>query len=269
MIDQEPGPKISLAIATGKHIQALNQQTILDAGFQVTFERNGQIHAKITDDPLIKSITFARSEDIPLRIEEGVIDFGMFGRDVLREAQLTGMDLQEVVPLGKSRCEVVVEVPNESSWLTPADLNGIRIATSLPRITNEYFGRYGASVITVRYTGQHEGAIGLGAADAVVAIWYSGSTARENGLRRLQGYETILHSEAVLATSSRFLEEHGSEYITLQFIDRFRQAVRLFSTGVEALSNDPLRLIRKSDPIACFFAATKGLVNRLFQPPVQ
>lgn len=225
--------KIALAIASGHNIQPFIQQSVVDAGFRVAFEENGQIHAKIKNDPLIGSITINRGKDIPLRLDEGVNDFGILGRDILREAQLGGSDITEVVGLGVSVCQVSLEIPNRSRYRSPHDLDGKRIATSFPNITRDYFSQHDAKVKIVNYTGKEEGAVLAGAAEAVVAIWSTGTTAKENGLRRMKGYEAIslndghLSSEAVLGASARYLEEHGREFIVNQFIERFRQTAPL------------------------------------------
>lgn len=239
MGERAPIRKISLALDVGHNIrggideghQYGSQDFIRQAGFNVKFETNGQYHAEIKNDPYIGSITFYRGPDIPSRLNEGVNMFAIIGRDRLREAQLGGSDITEVVPLGFSVCQVSLEIPDRSRYRSPRDLDGKRIATSFPNITQDYFRQHNAEVKIVNYTGKEEGAPAAGAADAVVAIWSSGTTARDNGLKRIRGHEAIplndgyLYSEAVLGASARYLEEHGREVIVNQFIERFRQAV--------------------------------------------
>ncbi len=240
--------KISLAIASGHNIQPGIQVFLSQAGFDITFKENGQLHACVKRDPYIGSITINRGSDIPDRLQERVCDFGILGRERVREAQLGGLALTEVVALGFSACKVSLEVPRRSYYQHPIDLDGLRIATSLPNIAKDYFAKHGAEVKIVKYTGKEEGAPAAGAADAVVAIWSHGTTARENRLKRLRGYETIPldghdQSEAVLAASTRYLEEHGRELIVSQFIERCRQAV-----GNTAVAVD-LGAIRNTVPV--------------------
>ena len=230
--------KISLALDVGHNIrggvdqghQYGSQEFIKEAGFNVAFKTNGQYHAEVTDDRHIGSITFYRGPDIPSRLVEGVNMFGIIGRDRLREAQLGGLPIEEVVALGFSPCRISLEIPCRSRYRNPHDLDGLRIATSLPNIARDYFGQHGTEVRIVNYTGKEEGAPAAGAAEAVVAVWSTGTTAKENGLRRMRGYETIPlngheSSEAVLVASTHFLEEHGGEIIVNQFIQRCREAV--------------------------------------------
>lgn len=219
-LERRPISKISLAIDSGHNIRPAIQG-FLGSGFQVKFVENGGIHAKVQNDPLLGSVTLYHGQDISDRLLAGNHNFGIVGRDRLLEAQLGGADLKEVVALGRSGCDVVLEVPQWSKYRKPEDLDGKRIATSLPNTALDYFGKHNAEVTIVNYRGKEEGAPRAGVADGVVAIWVTGGTAKENNLRRMK--EPILQSEAVLVASGRFLEERGSERIVSQFVEKVRQ----------------------------------------------
>jgi ATP phosphoribosyltransferase len=86
-------------------------------------------------------------------------------------------------------------VPDEGDVNAPADLDGKRIATSFPHVTQEYLARHGAKAHTVELTGSVEVMIALGVADAIVDLVETGSTLAANRLRILDeigSYETLL-----------------------------------------------------------------------------
>ncbi len=236
---QELGPKFALAIDKGHNIVPDEVSFLKRAGFDFLVWENGNLHVVVENDNFLRSTTLNNGEDIPNRLDEGVADFGIFGRDVLIEAQLTGIEVEEVVRLNMSHCRVVVEVPIYSSYSKPKDLDGMRIATRFPNHAREYFSDYDAEIRTVKYSGGEEAAVAQGAADAVMAIYRSGTTMGENGLRLIGGIitkdtpkdevkriltrSTIIESQALLVASTEFLNEHGSDRIVRQFINRVRQ----------------------------------------------
>lgn len=217
--------RISLAIADGHNMRPALERFIRRAGFQFELRKNGNLHAEVQENLLLRSITVNDSKDIPSLLIAGVYNFAKLGRDRLREAQLGGMEIAEVLPLGLSRCRVALEVPNGSLYEHPRDLDGARIATSYENITRDFFRQHNTEVKIVEYHGKEEGAPAARAADAVVAIYVSGGTATENGLVLISTLDesTLLESEAVLAAPTAFLNEHGSDLIVRQFIDRIRQ----------------------------------------------
>ncbi len=255
---QEQGPKISLAIDKGHNILRDEASFLERAGFNIAVWENGSLHTVVIDDTSLRGITQLRGGDIPYRLVEGVNDFGILGRDILREAQLDGLDIEEVVPLAFSRCIVAVEVPVSSTFRKPEDLNRMRIATSYPNQAEAFFALNNTEIKLVRYSGGEEGAPASGAADAVVAIYHTGYTAEINGLRLLNTPKdsTILESEAVLTASSEFLNEHGSERTVRQFIARFsqtagRRTIRRVPTplsGVQNLSVEGILIVENLAP---------------------
>ena len=224
MMTSEGEQKISLAIDGGHNIRGETYDLLKGAGFRFTVWENGKLHAVVEDDPILGSITICRGEDISFRLVEGVHKFAIYGRDRLRDAQLGGMEITEIAALGISICQVALEVPVDSWYQKPEDLEGARIAASLRNLARDYFERHHTNVRFVQYTGKEEGAPGSGAADASVAIYETGGSMIENDLRRIDK-PAILISEGVLAAPTKFLEEHGSELIVRQFIDRITQTV--------------------------------------------
>jgi ATP phosphoribosyltransferase len=130
-----------------------------------------------------------RADDVPEYVQDGVVDCGITGLDIVRES---GADVRELVRLGFGACTLEVAVPEESSVREVEDLRGSRVATSFRRLARELMP---APIELVDVHGSVELAPRLGLADAIVDLVSSGSTLRTNGLRSVG---TLLSSEALL-----------------------------------------------------------------------
>jgi ATP phosphoribosyltransferase len=133
-----------------------------------------------------------RADDIPEYVQDGVVDCGITGLDIVRER---GAHVTELVRLGFGACSLEAAVPNESPVETTADLANARVATSFPRLARELL----PDVELVDVHGSVELAPRLGLADAIVDLVSSGSTLRTNGLRSVG---VLLESEAVLVAAA-------------------------------------------------------------------
>ncbi|MEK7616980.1 MAG: ATP phosphoribosyltransferase [Patescibacteria group bacterium] len=280
---QELGPKISLAIEKGHNMRSDAVSFLQRAGFNFHVWENGSLHAAVDNDDYLRSIDLNRGGDIPYRLGEGASQFGIFGRDVLREAQLEGIEVEEIVPLGISPCRVVLEVPIDSPYKKPEDLyfpdnpdRLFRVATSYPYQAAAYFEDHAYPILQIgfiKYRGGEEVAVNQNAAEAVIAAYVSGTSANENGLRliavpddriidsrredlyteekRMLKVSTLMESEAVLAASSEFLDEHGSDRIVKQFINRIAQTAgrKVLRRSILPIVEMPMPEIPVSDMI--------------------
>ncbi len=130
-----------------------------------------------------------RAADIPEYVQDGVVDCGITGIDLVRER---GAEVRELLTLGFGSCRLEAAVPEESPATGLADLGGLTVATVYPRLTRELLP---VEVSLVDVTGSVEIAPRLGLAAAIVDLVSSGNTLRTNGLRSLG---VLLESEAVL-----------------------------------------------------------------------
>jgi ATP phosphoribosyltransferase len=130
-----------------------------------------------------------RADDIPEYVQDGVVDCGITGLDIVRER---GARVEELQRLGFGACTLEAAVPEESPYEALEDLAGASVATVYPRLARELLP---VDVELVDVTGSVEIAPRLGLADAIVDLVSSGNTLRTNGLRSLGA---LLHSEAVL-----------------------------------------------------------------------
>ena len=134
-------------------------------------------------------LLLVRPHDIPEYVQDGVVDCGITGLDLVRE-RATHVD--ELLKLGYGSCRLEAAVPAESAYERLEDLEGATVATVFPRLTRELMP---VPVELVEITGSVEVAPRLGLADAIVDLVSSGNTMRMNGLRSLG---SLFSSEAVL-----------------------------------------------------------------------
>jgi ATP phosphoribosyltransferase len=137
-------------------------------------------------------VLLVRAADVPEYLQDGVVDCGITGADLVEES---GASVSELLRLGFGSCTLEAAVSAESPIVSLDELGGARVATVYPRLAERLLADRGLAVELVRVTGSVEVTPRLGLADAIVDLVSSGSTLRTNGLRSLGA---LYESEAVL-----------------------------------------------------------------------
>jgi ATP phosphoribosyltransferase len=151
-------------------------------------ERMLQSHCQNAEIDLL----FVRAEDVPEYVQDGVVDCGITGLDLISERQC---DVEVLLRLGYGACSLQAAVSMEDPAQSIEDLAGRRVATSHPRIAARALAERGVRAELVQVTGSVEISPRLGLADAIIDLVSTGSTLRTNGLRSIG---TLFDSEAVL-----------------------------------------------------------------------
>jgi ATP phosphoribosyltransferase len=151
-------------------------------------ERVLQSHCRNADIDLL----FVRAEDVPEYVQDGVVDCGITGLDLISEREC---DVEVLLRLGYGACSLDAAVSIEDDAQRVEDLAGRRVATSHPRIATRALAERGVVADLVQVTGSVEISPRLGLADAIIDLVSTGSTLRTNGLRSIG---TLFESEAVL-----------------------------------------------------------------------
>ncbi len=164
------------------------------------------------------TVLFQRAADIFAKVDEGSVDLGITGYDIVREHEREDDDVEVLYrELGYGRCALVLAVPD--GWLdvsSIADLAEValalrargaelRVATKYPNLTRQFLYEHGINYFSiVESQGALEAAPTLGYGDVVADLMTSGVTLRENRLKTIAG-GTILQSEACLIGNRRQL----------------------------------------------------------------
>ena len=145
-------------------------------------------------------LLLVRAHDVPEYVQDGVVDLGITGANLVAEAEVDVVTLAE---LGFARCTLQAAVPDDAPQTTLSDLDGLRIATAYPASTKARLAELGVKAELVPVSGSVEAAPRLGLSDAIVDLVSTGSTASANGLRLLG---SLLESQAVLIASEAALD---------------------------------------------------------------
>jgi len=195
-----------------------------------------------------------RAADVPEYVQDGVVECGVTGADLVRES---GADVEELLRLGFGACTLEAAVPAETPAQVLDDLDGMRIATVYPRLAAELLGEHGVEVELVRVTGSVEVAPRLGLADAIVDLVSSGSTLRTNGLRSLGA---LFSSEAVLVARPDASGRARELATVLRSVVQARETRYLMLNAPESALEEITRLVPGSGSPSVLPLAEPGMV---------
>jgi ATP phosphoribosyltransferase len=149
-------------------------------------------------------LLLVRPSDIPEYVQDGVVDLGITGANLVVEAQA---DVVSLAQLGFAHCTLEAAVPEDAAQASLGDLDGLRVATAYPVSTKMLLAEHGVTCELVAVSGSVEATPRLGLADAIVDLVSTGSTTSANGLRRIG---RLLASQAVLVGGRTALEQRGT-----------------------------------------------------------
>jgi ATP phosphoribosyltransferase len=146
-------------------------------------------------------LLLVRPSDIPEYAQDGVVDVGITGANLVAEADADVITLAE---LGFARCSLEAAVPADGPQRQIAELAGLRVATAYPVSTRRLLAERGVECELISVSGSVEATPRLGLADAIVDLVSTGSTMSANGLRPIG---SLLSSQAVLVGGRAAVEE--------------------------------------------------------------
>jgi ATP phosphoribosyltransferase len=215
--DQRAGQGLRMALPS-KGLEEATLDFLSACGLRVNRTNPRQYRATIPALPGAQ-VLFQRANDIFAKVDEGSVDLGVTGYDIVREHQYEDDNVVVLMNgLGYGHCELVVAVPE--GWIDTtsmvdlaqisADLRTrgreLRVATKYPNLTRQFLYDHGINYFRlVESSGALEAAPQLGYADLIVDLMTSGVTLRENRLKMVAGGQ-ILASQACLIGNRRTLQ---------------------------------------------------------------
>src|SRR6476661_3602519 len=203
--------KLKIAVQKSGRLHDDSIQLLNDCGLRV---RNGHNQLKSNAEDFPAEVYFLRDDDIPQYVEDAVAHIGIVGENVLLEKNKS---VSVVEQLGFGKCRLSIAVKKEDTYTDVNFLEGKKIATSYPFITQQFLNENKISAEIHEISGSVELAPGIGLADAVCDLVSSGSTLFTNGLKEVQ---SILKSEAVLVKSKNL--DAAYEKLIEQLLFRIR-----------------------------------------------
>lgn len=159
------------------------------AGF--SFKMSSRSYQPVVDDETIEPILL-RPQEIPIYLQQGVIDVGLTGLDWIAD---TGATVHEICELRYSKItnnpiRIVLAAHNDSSIHSIKDLEGKRLATEYVRLTQRYLAEHGVNAQVEFSWGACEVKVPT-LVDAIVVNTETGNSLRAHNLRIV---ETLLTS---------------------------------------------------------------------------
>ena len=136
-------------------------------------------------------VFFCREKDIPKLVTDGIVDLGIAGMNTIKES---GNSYDATVKLGFSKCRLSLAIRDDIFLFRPESFGGQVIATSYPKILEEYLDDNDIDAEVYELSGSVEAASALGVAMAICDLVETGTTLRQNNLREVC---TVMQSEAM------------------------------------------------------------------------
>ncbi|CAL9377863.1 ATP phosphoribosyltransferase [Streptomyces albus] len=164
-----------------------------EAGYQ---QRKASKELVLVDPENEVEFFYLRPRDIAIYVSSGRLDIGITGRDLLLDS---GARAEELLPLGFAR-STFRYAAKPGTISSPADLNGLTVATSYEGLVAKHLADKGIDASVVHLDGAVETAIELGVAQVIADVVETGTSLRNAGLEVVG--EPILESEAVVVRRS-------------------------------------------------------------------
>lgn len=189
---------LRLAIPAGS-LQEATIALFRKAGYNLSPERRSYYLS--VDDPEI-ACTLIRAQEIPRYVQDGLMDAGLTGLDMIQENNASVVEVGELTYSKVSRRPLrwVLAVPEASPIQSVRDLEGKRVATEAVNITKRFLEEHGVKAIVEFSWGATE-AKAPELADAIADVTETGNSLRANGLRII---DTIMES------TPRFIASHAA-----------------------------------------------------------
>lgn len=225
--------RLKIAIQKKGRLSENSHKLLQECGIKFS---NGTDVLKTSASNFPVDILFLRDDDIPQYVEQQVADIGILGENIVFEKN---MDVEILEQLGFAQCRLSLAIPKEESYTGPAWFMNKKVATSYPRLLNNYLAENNLTASIEEISGSVEIAPGIGLAEAVCDIVSSGSTLMTNGLKEV---EVLLKSQAVIIASRNL--DQDKKTILEKLLFRIR-SVRNARENKYILLNAPLEALHE------------------------
>ena len=234
--------KIRIALPSKGLLADGSMELLSNVGFPIYKPNPRQYIASIPQLPGIEVI-FQRPGDIVISVRDGSVDFGITGSDIYLEKKDTnGSILPLNNHLGYGKCTLNVIVPD--SWERVNSLDdlkeyqvslgrSLKVATKFPNLAGDFFNNSTSIPIElIKAEGTLEIAPTVGYADLIVDLVSTGTTLRDNRLKKLSD-GTVLNAEACLISNKKRLRDDPS---TLTMATQLLEMIGAYLRGKQNLA---------------------------------
>jgi len=256
--------EIRLALPSKGPLAEPASELLSQAGLHVHHPNPRQYQATIPNLPGV-SVLFQRPGDVVVSVQDGSVDFGITGLDVVSEKSTEDGNTLLIHPaLGFGHCSLNVIVPE--AWeevIKMEDLRSLqtdlgrplRVATKFPRLAESFFRKNGLEQVEfISAEGTLEIAPTIGYADLITDLVSTGMTLRDNRLKCLADGK-ILSSQGCLIANRKSLKNDP-------------EALKIARTLLEFI----VAFLRARDNVSVFANmrgdSPKDIANRMFTQSV-
>ncbi|MCC7554209.1 MAG: ATP phosphoribosyltransferase [Methanobacteriaceae archaeon] len=183
--------KIKIAIPSKGRISDPSIDILEKAGLGLKDNVNRKLFSATHNKNI--DVLFARASDIPEFVEDGVVDLGITGLDLLKESD---SEVKILLDLNFGKTNLVLASPEESKISSINDVKDeMIVASEFPNLTKQYFNEKGLNLKVVKLSGSTEAAPFIGVSDLITDLTSTGTTLRMNHLKII---DTILKSSIKL-----------------------------------------------------------------------
>ncbi len=190
--------ELKIAIQKTGRLSENSRKLLEECGIKIS---NGANVLKSRAENFPIEVLYLRDDDIPQYVEQQVADIGILGENMVFEK---AKDVRILEQLGFAHCRLSLAIPQKEVFTGPEYFMNRKVATSYPKLLNDYFKENNIIAEIEEISGSVEIAPGIGLADAVCDIVSTGSTLMTNGLREVL---TILKSQAVIISNKNLNAE--------------------------------------------------------------
>ncbi len=181
---------LRVAVPNKGSLSEIAAEMLAEAGYSGRRDSRKLVHRDARNDVEFFDL---RPRDIATYVGSGALDVGITGRDLLLDS---GSDAREIAHLDFGDSTFRFAAPVGAGFTELSQLEGKRVATSYPKLVDDFLSERGVTAITVKLDGAVESAVQLGVADAVADVVSTGATLATAGLEIFG--PVILESTAVL-----------------------------------------------------------------------
>ena len=202
-------PRLVLGLPKGS-LQESTFRMFEKAGFSI--RSSSRSYFPSVDDPEIE-IILLRAQEIPIYVQDGVLDVGITGFDWIQE---TGSEVEEIAELvyakqGLKPVRWVLAAPKGSGIASVKDLEGKSIATEAVNLSKEYLKKNGVNA-KVQFSWGATEAKTPRLVEAIIEITETGSSLRAHNLDII---DTVLESTTRIVANKNlwaFQDENGKPH---------------------------------------------------------
>lgn len=190
--------KLKIAVPSKGRISDPAVNILKKAGLKLKDDSNRKLMSATYNENI--DMMFVRAADIPTFVEDGIVDMGITGFDLINE---NNANVKIMLDLNFGQTCLVLASSEDSKINSLKDIKtGMKIATEFPNLTKKYLKENNLEDIEIiKLTGSTEIAPSIGIADAITDLTSTGTTLKKNHLKIIDN---------ILKSSIKLISNHDS-----------------------------------------------------------